>query len=50
MITDEEVLKFLREQEEDIKKEVEIPIISNYEALAALEKVIIYTEQKTEKI
>jgi len=50
MITDEEVLKFLRELEEDIEEEVEILIISNYEALAALEKVIMYTEQKTEKI
>ncbi|CAG8712755.1 5131_t:CDS:2, partial [Funneliformis mosseae] len=50
MTTDEEILKFLREPKEDIEEEVEIPIIGNYEALAALEKIIIYVEQKAEKI
>ena len=50
MITDEEILKFLREPEEDIEEEVDTPIVSNYEALAALEKIIMYVEQKAEKI
>ncbi|CAG8485198.1 13692_t:CDS:1, partial [Funneliformis caledonium] len=38
------------EPEEDIEEEVEVPIIGNYEALAALEKIIMYVEQKAEKI
>ncbi|CAG8437918.1 1362_t:CDS:2 [Funneliformis mosseae] len=39
-----------KEPEEDIEEEVEVPIIGNYEALAALEKIIMYVEQKAEKI
>ncbi|CAG8679267.1 11307_t:CDS:1, partial [Funneliformis mosseae] len=50
MITDEEILKFLKEPEEDIEEEVEVPIIGNYETLAALEKIIMYVKQKAEKI
>ncbi|CAG8716945.1 6165_t:CDS:1, partial [Funneliformis caledonium] len=38
------------EPEEDIEEEVEVLIIGNYEALAALEKIIMYVEQKAEKI
>ena len=50
MMTDKEILEFLEEPEEDIEEEIEISTISNYEALAALEKVTIYIEQKSEKI
>ncbi|CAG8662880.1 1760_t:CDS:2 [Funneliformis caledonium] len=41
MTIDEENLKFLKESKEDIKEEVEVSIIGNYEALAALEKIIM---------
>ncbi|CAG8709413.1 7318_t:CDS:1, partial [Funneliformis mosseae] len=38
------------EPEKDIEEEVEVSIIGNYKALAALEKIIMYVEQKAEKI
>jgi len=50
MITDKEVLKFLRKPEKDIEEEVKISTISNYEVLVILEKVIIYIKQKAKKI
>ena len=50
MMTDKEILEFLEEPEEDIEEEIEISTVSNYEALAALEKVTTYIVQKSEKI
>jgi len=51
MITDEEIIKLMKEPEEEPNnEESEIPIISNYEALVALNQIIIYAEQKSNKI
>jgi len=51
IITDEKIIKLIKEPEEESNnKESEIPIISNYEALVALNQIIIYAEQKSDKI
>ncbi|CAG8694909.1 11698_t:CDS:2 [Funneliformis caledonium] len=51
MITDEEIIELMKEPEvEPNNEEPEIPIISNYEALVALNQIIIYAEQKSYKI
>ncbi|CAG8730588.1 16495_t:CDS:1, partial [Funneliformis caledonium] len=51
MITDEEIIKLMKEPEvEPNNEELEIPIISNYETLVALNQIIIYTKQKSDKI
>ena len=51
MITDEEIIKLMKEPEEEPNnEESEIPIISNYEALVALNQIIIYAKQKSDKI
>ena len=50
MMTDKEIIEMMKEPEEPNIEESEIPIISNYEALAALNQIITYTEQKSDKI
>ncbi|CAG8763819.1 781_t:CDS:1, partial [Funneliformis caledonium] len=40
----------MKEPEEPDIEESDIPVISNYEVLAALNQIIIYTEQKSDKI
>ena len=51
MVTDEEIIKLMKEPEEEPNnEESEISIISNYEALVALNQIIIYAEQKSDKI
>ncbi len=45
MITNEEIIELMKEPEEELNnKELEIPIISNYEALAILNQIIIYAK------
>ena len=51
MITDEEIIELMKEPEEELTiKESEITLISNYEALAALNQIITYTEQRSDII
>ncbi|CAG8620706.1 5146_t:CDS:2 [Funneliformis caledonium] len=51
IITDEKIIELMKElEEEPNNEEPEISIISNYEALAALNQIIIYAEQKSDKI
>ncbi|CAG8684467.1 8245_t:CDS:1, partial [Funneliformis caledonium] len=45
MIIDEEIIELMKEPEvKPNNEELKIPIISNYEALVALNQIIIYTE------
>ncbi|GBB89517.1 hypothetical protein RclHR1_16200003 [Rhizophagus clarus] len=51
MITDKEIIELMKEPEEELTiKESEITLISNYEALAALNQIITYTEQRSDII
>lgn len=51
MMTDKEIIKMITEPEEPNDVEgPEIPIISNYKALAALNQIITYMEQKSDKM
>ena len=51
MITDDEIIELIKEPEEEPNiREPEIPIITNHEALAALNQIIMYTEQKSDKV
>jgi hypothetical protein len=50
MMTDKEIIEMMKEPEEPDIEESDIPVISNYEVLAALNQIIIYTEQKSDKI
>jgi hypothetical protein len=51
MITDEEIIELMKELEEELTiKESELTLISNYEALAALNQIITYTEQRSDII
>ena len=51
MLTDEEIIELIKELEEEPNtNEPEIPIISNHEALTALNQIIMYTEQKSDKV
>ncbi|CAG8639832.1 14379_t:CDS:1, partial [Funneliformis caledonium] len=51
MITDEEIIELMKEPKvAPNNEELEIPIISNYEALVAFNQIIIYAEQKSDKI
>lgn len=50
MMTDKEIIEMMKEPEEPNIEESEITVISNYEALAALNQIITYTEQKSDKI
>ena len=49
MMTDKEIIEMMKEPEEPDIEESDIPVISNYEVLAALNQIIIYTEKKSEK-
>ncbi|CAB4493929.1 unnamed protein product [Rhizophagus irregularis] len=50
MMTDKEIIEMITEPEEPNVEGPEIPIISNYEALAALNQIITYMEQKSDKM
>ncbi|GBB99540.1 hypothetical protein RclHR1_35520001 [Rhizophagus clarus] len=50
MMTDKEIIEMIKELEEPNVEGPEIPIISNYEALAALNQIITYIEQKSDKM
>ena len=50
MITDKEIIEMMKEPEESNIEELEIPIISNYEVLIALNQVITYMKQKSDKM
>ncbi|CAG8748980.1 11210_t:CDS:1, partial [Funneliformis mosseae] len=50
MMTDKEIIEIMKEPEEPNIEESDIPIISNYEVLVALNQIIIYTDQKSDKI
>ncbi|GBC37707.2 tigger transposable element-derived protein 6-like [Rhizophagus irregularis DAOM 181602=DAOM 197198] len=50
MMTDKEIIEMITEPEEPNVEGPEIPIISNYEALAALNQIITYMEQKFDKM
>jgi hypothetical protein len=50
MMTDKEIIEMMKEPEEPNIEESDIPVVSNYEALAALNQIITYTEQKSDKI
>ena len=51
MITDEEIIELMKEPEEELNiKESEITLISNYEAIVALNQIIMYTEQRSDII
>ncbi|CAG8761279.1 8088_t:CDS:1, partial [Funneliformis caledonium] len=50
MITNKEIIEMMKEPEESNIKEPEIPIISNYKVLIALNQVIAYMKQKSDKM
>jgi hypothetical protein len=49
MMTDKEIIEMITEPEEPNVEGLEIPIISNYEALVVLNQIITYMEQKSDK-